>query len=65
MAVLFFIFYDVVIISAGFFNKKKPVSGESGVPAMATAAAGSGKAPSAGLSHVGEGDYVGVPTDRR
>jgi hypothetical protein len=32
---------------------------------VATAAAGNGKAPSVGLPNVGEGDYVGVPTDRR
>jgi sec-independent protein translocase protein TatC len=60
-----YIFYEVGILSAGFFNKKKPVSEESSVPAMAAAAAGNGKSPSVGLPSVGDGDYVGVPTDRR
>ena len=32
---------------------------------LRSAAAGNGKAPSMGLQNVGEGDYVGVPTDRR
>ena len=39
--------------------------GPEGMPEMATAAAGNGKAPSVGLPNVGESDYVGVPTDRR
>jgi sec-independent protein translocase protein TatC len=65
MALPMYLFYEVGILSAGFFNKKKPAPKESGVPAVATAAAGMGKAPSMGFSNVGEGDYVGVPTDRR
>jgi sec-independent protein translocase protein TatC len=65
MALPMYIFYEVGIISAGFFNKKKPTAEGAGIPAMATAAAGNGKAPSVGLPNVGESDYVGVPTDRR
>jgi len=65
MALPMYGFYEVGILSAGFFNKKKPVSGGSGMPAVVTAAVGNGKAPSVGLPNVGEGDYVGVPTDRR
>ena len=56
-----YVFYEVGIVSAGFFNKKKPE--ESSVPVVVTAAAGNGKAT--GLSNVGEGDYVGVPTGRQ
>ena len=65
MALPMYIFYEVGIISAGFFNKKKPAEEGAGMPEMATAAAGNGKAPSVGLPNVGESDYVGVPTDRR
>lgn len=65
MALPMYVFYEVGILSAGFFNKKKPVPEGSAVPAVATAAAGNGKAPSVGLPNVGGGDYVGVPTDRR
>jgi sec-independent protein translocase protein TatC len=60
-----YVFYEVGIFSAGFFNKKKPVSEGTAVPAVAAAAAGNGRAPSVGLANVGKGDYVGVPTDRR
>jgi sec-independent protein translocase protein TatC len=65
MALPMYAFYEVGILSAGFFNKKKPVPEGSGVPAVVTAAVGNGKAASVGLPNVGEGDYVGVPTDRR
>lgn len=65
MALPMYIFYEIGIFSAGFFNKKKPVSEGSAVPAVATAAAGNGSAPSMGLPNMGGGDYVGVPTDRR
>jgi len=65
MALPMYVFYEVGIISAGFFNKKKTAVEGVGMPAMATAAAGNGKAPSVGLPNVGDSDYVGVPTDRR
>jgi sec-independent protein translocase protein TatC len=61
MALPMYVFYEVGIVSAGFFNKKKPE--ESPVPVVVTAAAGNVKAT--GLSNVGEGDYVGVPTGRQ
>jgi sec-independent protein translocase protein TatC len=65
MALPMYVFYEVGIISAGFFNKKKTAAEGVGMPAMATAAAGNGKAPSVGLPNGGDSDYVGVPTDRR
>jgi sec-independent protein translocase protein TatC len=65
MALPMYIFYEVGILSAGFFNKKKPVADESGLPAMAAAGAGNGKTASVKLPDVAGGDYVGVPTDRR
>ena len=63
MALPMYVFYEVGIVSAGFFNKKKPAAEEPVVPDVAAATAGNGKA--AGLPNVGEGDYVGVPTGRR
>jgi len=65
MALPMYIFYEVGIISAGIFNKKKPMPERSSVPTMAAAAAGNGKASPVGVPNVGEGDYLGVPTDRR
>jgi sec-independent protein translocase protein TatC len=61
MALPLYVFYEVGIVSAGFFNKKKPE--ESAVPVVVTAAAENANAT--GLSSVGEGDYVGVPTGRQ
>lgn len=63
MALPMYVFYEVGIVSAGFFNKKKPAPDESAVPDVTAATAGNGK--TAGLSTVAEGDYVGVPTGRR
>jgi sec-independent protein translocase protein TatC len=65
MALPMYIFYEIGILSAGCFNKKKSVPEKPAGPVLATASAGSGKAPSVGLPNVGAGDYVGVPTDRR
>ncbi len=65
MALPMYIFYEVGIISAGFFNKKKPAEEGAGMPAMAAAGAGAGKDASVKVSDVAGGDYVGVPTDRR
>jgi sec-independent protein translocase protein TatC len=64
MALPLYVFYEVGIVSAGFFNKKKPATEEAGVPALATASAGNGKS-AAGVPIAGKGDYVGVPTGRR
>lgn len=63
MALPMYVFYEVGIVSAGFFSKKKPAMEEPVVPDVVAATAGNGKA--AGLSNVGAGDYVGVPTGRR
>jgi len=65
MALPMYVFYEIGVVSAGFFNKKKPVPERLAVPAMATTAAGKGKASSMGLPNAGEGDYVGVPKGRR
>jgi len=54
------------VFSAKFFGKKKPVGDEqSGAPAVAMATAGAGTASAGAMSKSSEGDYVGVPTDRR
>src|SRR5438094_3037021 len=52
MALPMYLFYEVGILSAGFYNKKKPVPEGAAVPAVATAAAGDGKEPSLGLPNV-------------
>ena len=62
MALPMYVFYEVCIISAGFFNKKKPVpeetGGEDGPPLTpATVAAGPARMPKSGDS-----EYVGVPS---
>jgi sec-independent protein translocase protein TatC len=57
MALPMYIFYEVGIVSAGFFNKKKPKPAETAVPAAAIGKPASPRVPSAV-----EGDYVGVPS---
>lgn len=62
MALPMYVFYEVGIISAGFFNKKKPVQKEADgaeVPPLtpATVAAGAAR-----MSKSGDNEYVGVPT---
>jgi sec-independent protein translocase protein TatC len=57
MALPMYIFYEVGIVSAGFFNKKKPKPAETAVPAVAL-----GKSASPRVPNAVEGDYVGVPT---
>jgi len=62
MALPMYVFYEVGIISAGFFNKKKPVQEEADaadVPPLmpATVAAGAAR-----MSKSGDSEYVGVPT---
>jgi sec-independent protein translocase protein TatC len=66
MALPMYIFYEVGIISAGFFSKKRPAAQPADALVPAAAAAGAGGAAS-GLSmpKSGEGEYVGVPTGRR
>ena len=63
MALPMYVFYEVGIISAGFFNKKKPApQTDALVPAVA--GAGTGTAAMS-MPKAGEGEYVGVPTGRR
>ena len=57
-----YVFYEVGIISAGFFHKKTASATESLVPAVAVAGSPSGL-PMTGKP--GEGEYVGVPTGGR
>lgn len=62
MALPMYVFYEVGIISAGFFNKKKPVQEEADaadVPPLtpATVAAGAAR-----MAKSGDSEYVGVPT---
>lgn len=64
MALPMYVFYEVGIISAGFFSKKKPAEqAEALMPAVA--AAGAGAASGMSMPKSGEGEYVGVPTGRR
>ena len=58
MALPMYVFYEVGIVSAGFFNRKKAKSAETAVPAVA--AAPIGKAASSRVPGAVEGEYVGV-----
>ena len=62
MALPMYVFYEVGIISAGFFNKKKPPVSET---AVAPVTAAGGKAMSPAMSGAADSDYVGVPTGSR
>ena len=57
MALPMYIFYEVGIVSAGFFNKKKAKPVETAASAVANGKSASPRVPSAV-----EGDYVGVPS---
>jgi sec-independent protein translocase protein TatC len=65
MAGPLFLLYWVGIFGAKYFGKTKPAESQTGVPAVAMAAAGAGSAPSGAMSKSSESEYVGVPTDRR
>jgi sec-independent protein translocase protein TatC len=67
MALPMYIFYEVGIVSAGIFNKKKALEpGASLVPVVAAAGPGVVKTgPSVSSSGGGDSEYVGVPTGRR
>jgi sec-independent protein translocase protein TatC len=66
MALPMYIFYEVGIVSAGIFNKKKADAPEEAlVPVVATAGPGLGKPGPSMPSGGGESEYVGVPTGRR
>jgi sec-independent protein translocase protein TatC len=65
MALPMYVFYEMGIVSAGFFNKKKSASAtEALVPAVATAGGG-GAASGMSMPKSEEGEYVGVPTGGR
>ena len=63
MALPLYVFYEVGIVSAGFFNRKKAAQPESAT-ASATAATASAQvaAVTSKPALAGEGEYVGVPT---
>lgn len=62
MALPMYIFYEVGIVSAGFFNKKKPAPEEAD-EAPAAAAGPAGRGPGgAGMPKSADGDYVAVPS---
>jgi sec-independent protein translocase protein TatC len=62
MALPMYVLYEVGIVSAGLFGKKKSVSAaEALVPAVATAGAGGGGAGMA-VQNSSENEYVRVPT---
>ncbi|HKC94365.1 MAG TPA: twin-arginine translocase subunit TatC [Nitrospira sp.] len=60
MALPMYVFYEVGIVSAGFFNRKKPKS--AGTPVPAVAAAAIGKTAASRVPGAVEGEYVGVPS---
>ncbi|HSQ92000.1 MAG TPA: twin-arginine translocase subunit TatC, partial [Nitrospiraceae bacterium] len=60
-----FLLYWIGVFSAKFFGKKKPAEDQAGLPAVAMATAGAGTTASGAMPKSSEGDYVGVPTDRR
>ena len=64
MALPMYVFYEVGIISAGIFSKKKS-AGQSEAAAAAGASTGTGKVTTMSLPKASAGDYVGVPTGSR
>ncbi|MGQ0695611.1 MAG: twin-arginine translocase subunit TatC [Nitrospiraceae bacterium] len=65
MALPMYVLYEVGIVSAGIFGKKKSVSAaEAFVPAVATAGAGGGVSGMSGQNS-SENEYMGVPTGGR
>jgi sec-independent protein translocase protein TatC len=66
MALPMYIFYEVGIVSAGIFNKKKAVAPEAAlVPAVAAVGPSLGKTGPSVPSGGGDNEYVGVPTGGR
>ncbi len=71
MALPMYVFYEIGIVSAGFFNKKKPraTEGAEGEPSEPSTAptAGNGKEKTKAVTPAtqAEGEYVGVPGGRR
>jgi sec-independent protein translocase protein TatC len=65
MALPMYVLYEVGIVSAGLFNKKKSVSATKALdPAVATAGAG-GSASGMSKPKSSEDEYVGVPPEER
>jgi len=65
MALPMYVFYEMGIVSASFFNKKKAaLATEALVPATAAAGAG-GSTSGMGMSSSADSEYVGVPTGGR
>lgn len=64
MALPMYVFYEVGIISAGIFNKKKPKAEDAGT-GLAPVPAGGSKTMAPAMTGAGDGDYVGVPTGSR
>jgi len=65
MALPMYVLYEVGIVGAGLFNKKKAASAtEALVPAVATAGAG-GSASGMSMPKSSEDEYVGVPSGGR
>lgn len=64
MALPMYVFYEVGIVSAGFFNKRKSVPAETGA-AAAAAGSGHGKPIAPAMSGASGGEYVGVPSGSR
>ena len=67
MALPMYIFYEVGIVSAGIFNKKKKAeeAGAALVPAMAAAGPTIAKPGPSVPSGAGDSEYVGVPSGSR
>jgi sec-independent protein translocase protein TatC len=65
MALPMYVFYEVGIVSAGFFNKKKTAEDASGTAGTGVSAGPGKKAMEPALSGAGGGDYVGVPSGNR
>lgn len=64
MAVPMYVFYEVGIVSAGFFGKKRRPAGAQAAPAAAAGTSAVTPAP-AKPAMAAEGEYVGVPGGRR
>jgi sec-independent protein translocase protein TatC len=62
MALPMYVFYEVGIISAGFFNKKKPVQEEADAAEVSPLTPATVPAGAAHMSKSGDSEYVGVPT---
>jgi len=62
MALPMYVFYEVGIVSAGVFNKKRSPEAKAAAPATTS---GNGTATAVPAGVAGDTEYVGVPTGRR